>query len=188
MKKEKFTFLITLFLGRQFGAHRPYAFVQQAGERGRGTLVQEVTLFCSAEIIQSYFYVLGAFKKCNHTFKQADVWNRRGKAFNSGYQLIFQDRLIKQSINYCSGPGSIIWVEQMTVIWFASGFKSAAFGYIALPNYSPPETHCVKLVFALLSVQERMILVLIYFNTVYSSFIYYLFIWLIFFEYCLVLC
>lgn len=50
------------------------------------------------------------------------------------------------------------------------------FGLYSFASYLSPETHCVKLIFAVLIVQEGMILLMIYFNAVFSSFIYYLFI------------
>lgn len=46
------------------------------------------------------------------------------------------------------------------------------FWLYSFANYLSPETHCVRLIFAVLSVQEGMILLLIYFNAVCSSFIY----------------
>lgn len=54
-------------------------------------------------------------------------------------------------------------------------------------NYLSLETHCVRRLSAVLSVQEGMVLLLIDFNTIHTSRIYYLFIWLIFIEYFLVL-
>lgn len=42
------------------------------------------------------------------------------------------------------------------------------FWLYSFANYLSLETYCVRLIFAVLSVQEGMIMLLIYFNTVYS--------------------
>lgn len=63
------------------------------------------------------------------------------------------------------------------------------FGLYSFANYLSPETHCVRLIFALPRVQEGMILLLIYFNTLCSSLIYYSFdLFLLTISLCLVLC
>lgn len=54
------------------------------------------------------------------------------------------------------------------------------FWLYSVANYLSLETYCVRLIFAVLSVQEGMIVLLIYFNTVYSLFIYYFFTGLIY--------
>lgn len=45
------------------------------------------------------------------------------------------------------------------------------FWLYSFANYLSLETYCVRLIFAVLSVQEGMIVLLIYINTVYSLFI-----------------
>ena len=70
----------------------------------------------------------------------------------------------------------------MAVIWFSSGFKWAAFGYYSFANCLSLETYCVRLVFAVLSVQVGMIVLSIYFNTVHPVLICHVFAGLIFAE------
>lgn len=45
------------------------------------------------------------------------------------------------------------------------------FWLYSIANYLSLKTYCVRLIFAVLSVQEGMIVLLIYFNTAYSLFI-----------------
>lgn len=77
LKKERLTYLITLLPERQVGARGPPAFsVWQQKASGRWGWGWEMT---------------ASQESLSHTLNQATSRNGRGKAFNSGYQLIFQD-------------------------------------------------------------------------------------------------